>query len=223
MVLVAAADAEEFRANAFPAGFLFWTLVDLDGAFEVGAVFDHDAGSSQVTVDRTILFDFNSILRAKVALHVAVHHYLASNDVGGHFRRGSDSQLSLIELNQSFDRAIDQQIFVAGDLHPFHVQAGPDAAPWRGPRLNPMDASDLYSSRVYPPKSPERASAADSFVSFLYPGCPCCGASGFLMPHIGPPKGQHHPTQISGRGTANCIPRKVRGKLSCEALFPDSY
>src|SRR5882762_7386912 len=89
--------------KCIPAGFLFWTLVDLDGAFEVGAVFDHDAGSSQVTVSRTILFDFKSILRAKVALHVAVHHYLAGNDVGGHFRRGPDSQLPLIELNQSFD------------------------------------------------------------------------------------------------------------------------
>src|SRR6266436_2726007 len=32
-----------------------------------------------------------------------------------------------------------------------------------------MDASHLYSSRVYPPKPPERASAADSFVSFLDP------------------------------------------------------
>ena len=32
-----------------------------------------------------------------------------------------------------------------------------------------MDASHLYSSRVYPPKSPERTSATDSFESFLHP------------------------------------------------------
>src|SRR5216683_2374571 len=31
--------------------FLFRSLVNLDGAFEVGAVFDHDAGSGEVTVD----------------------------------------------------------------------------------------------------------------------------------------------------------------------------
>src|SRR6266478_2556909 len=66
-------------------GFLFRGLVDLDGTFEVGAVFDHDSGSGQVTVDRTILLDFNSIFRAKVALHVAVHHDLAGNDIGGYF------------------------------------------------------------------------------------------------------------------------------------------
>src|SRR5580704_6184838 len=56
--------------KCIPARFLFWTLVDFDGAFEVGAVFDHDSRSGQVTVDRTILLDFNSILGAKVALHV---------------------------------------------------------------------------------------------------------------------------------------------------------
>src|SRR6266853_1948126 len=66
-------------------GFFFRGLVDLDGTFEVGAVFDHDSGSGQVTVDRTILLDFNSIFRAKVALHVAVHHDLAGNDIGGYF------------------------------------------------------------------------------------------------------------------------------------------
>src|ERR1700720_161144 len=98
--------------KCIPARFLFWTLVDFDGAFKVGAIFDHDAGSSQVTVDRTILLDFNSILRAKVSLHVAVHHYLAGNDVSGYFCRGPDSQLPLIELDQSFDRAIDQQILI---------------------------------------------------------------------------------------------------------------
>src|SRR5260370_34779974 len=66
-------------------GFLLRVLVDLDGAFEVGAVFDHDAGSGQVTIDRTVLLDFNSVLRAKVALHVAVHHDFAGNDIGGYF------------------------------------------------------------------------------------------------------------------------------------------
>src|SRR6267378_7116456 len=79
-------------------GFLLRGPVDLDGAFEVGAVFDHDAGGGEVTVDRTIFLDFNSILGAKVALHVAEHHDLAGNDVGGYFCRGADSQLPLIEL-----------------------------------------------------------------------------------------------------------------------------
>src|SRR5437879_13902529 len=59
--------------------FLFGVLVDLDGTFEVGAVFDHDSGSGQVTVDRTILLDFNSILLAKVSLHVTVYLYLTAN------------------------------------------------------------------------------------------------------------------------------------------------
>src|SRR5215467_720819 len=71
------------------AGFLLLALVDFDGAFEVCAVFDHDASRGQVAVDRTILLDFNSVFRAKVALHCAIHHNLAGNDVGGYFCCGS--------------------------------------------------------------------------------------------------------------------------------------
>src|SRR5215469_14653996 len=50
------------------AGFLLVGLIDFDRAFEVSAVLDHDSRGGQVTVDRTILLDFNSVLRAKVAL-----------------------------------------------------------------------------------------------------------------------------------------------------------
>src|SRR5947208_11717132 len=56
--------------KCIPARFLFWTLVDFDGTFEVGPIFDHDAGSCQVTVDRTILLNFNSILRAKDRIEI---------------------------------------------------------------------------------------------------------------------------------------------------------
>src|SRR5881394_437441 len=59
------------------AGFLLLALVDFDGTFEVGAVFDHDARGGQVAVDRTIFLDFNSVFGAKVALHRAIHHHLA--------------------------------------------------------------------------------------------------------------------------------------------------
>src|SRR5215469_14591010 len=42
---------------------------------------------------------------------------------------------------------------------------------------------------------------------FLDSGCAACGVSGFLLPHIGPPKGIVHPTQISGPGYAKDRPR----------------
>src|SRR5438445_13725767 len=58
--------------------FLFGVLVDLNGTFEVGAVFEHDLGSSQANVERVMLLTFNSILRAKLALPVGVHPHLVS-------------------------------------------------------------------------------------------------------------------------------------------------
>src|SRR6267378_3552823 len=105
------------------AGLLLGALVDLDGAFEIGAVFDHDARGGQVANDRAILLDFDAVLGAKIALHVPVDHHFAGNDVGGHLRGGANGQLPLVELDQSFDRAVDLQIFVARNFA-FHVQAG---------------------------------------------------------------------------------------------------
>src|SRR6266478_768707 len=113
------------RKRTAPAGFLLGALVDLDGAFEVGAVFDHDARGGQVADDRAIFLDFDAILGAKISLHVAVDHNLTGNDVSGHFGSGADGQLPLVELDQSFDRAIDLQIFVARNFA-FHMQAGPE-------------------------------------------------------------------------------------------------
>src|SRR4029077_9703970 len=58
--------------RAAAAGFLLGALVDFDGAFEIGAVFDHDARGGQVTDDRAILLDFDAVLGTKISLHVAI-------------------------------------------------------------------------------------------------------------------------------------------------------
>src|SRR5437773_11170631 len=85
-----------------------------------------------------------------------------------------------------------------------------------------MDASHLYSSRVCPPKPTKQASATDSFVCFFVPvALPALHPVSYC-PTSDLPKGQHHPTQNSGRGTANCIPRKGARQTMCEAAVPDS-
>ena len=85
-------------------------LVDLDGALEVGAVLDHDARGGEVAVYRAVLLDFDPILGPQIALHRAVNHDFAGDDIGSNFGGGADRQLPLIELDQSFDGSIDQQI-----------------------------------------------------------------------------------------------------------------
>src|SRR6202007_1534452 len=107
------------------AGFLLGTLVDLDGTFEIGAVLNHDARGRQVADHGAILLDFDAILGAHISLHVAIDHHFTGDHVGGHLRGGANGELPLVELDQSFDRAIDLQIFVACDFA-FHVQAGPE-------------------------------------------------------------------------------------------------
>src|SRR5208282_5596922 len=40
---------------------LLGALIDFDRAFEVGAVFDHDAGGRQIAVDGTVLLDLDPV------------------------------------------------------------------------------------------------------------------------------------------------------------------
>src|SRR6202166_3643580 len=78
---------------------LLGALVNFDRALEVRAVFNHDARRGQIAVHRTVFLDLDPVLRAKAALHGAVHHYLAGNDVGGKLCCSSHRELALIQLD----------------------------------------------------------------------------------------------------------------------------
>src|SRR5207302_3982787 len=84
----------------------------------------------------------------------------------------------------------------------------PRAAPWRDPWLHPMDASHLYSSRVYPPKPAKQASTTDSFVSFVDPVALLALHPVSYCPTSDLQSDKTTPTQNFVRGTANCIPRE---------------
>src|SRR5262249_42485584 len=64
---------------------------------------------------------FDAVFGAQISLHVPVDHDLAGNDVGGDFGGWTNGELALVELDQSFDRAVDLQILIAGDFA-FDVQ-----------------------------------------------------------------------------------------------------
>src|SRR5579872_2314929 len=97
-------------------------LVDLDRALKVGAVFDHDARRGEVAVDRAVLLDLDAIFRAKIALHRPVDNHFTGDDIGGDLGGRADGELPLVELDQSFDRTVDQEVLAAGDLA-LHMQA----------------------------------------------------------------------------------------------------
>jgi len=66
MVFAAPALAVAGLAKAAAAGFFSRALIDLDGAFEVGAVFDHDARGGQIADHRAIFLDLDAVLGAKI-------------------------------------------------------------------------------------------------------------------------------------------------------------
>jgi len=120
--------------------------VDLDRTFEVRAVFDHDLGRRQISDHRTVLFDFSIRPFARTfPLHIAVHHHVAGVDVRRYFRRRSDRQPPAVELDQSFDQAVDEQILGAGDIAFSHAGSIP-ATPYRGPR---PQSNGLIASRRF--------------------------------------------------------------------------
>lgn len=68
----------------------------------------------------------------------------------------------------------------------------PRAAPSRGPRSHLMDELHLYSLPLFPPKSPERASAADSFLNSLFPSARFAAFPVFYCSTSYLSIGQHH-------------------------------
>src|SRR5712664_235480 len=65
------------------------------------------------------------------------------------------------------------------------------------------------------------AGFGDLFVcNFFTSGCPACGASGFLLPHIGPPKETAPPQRRIPSGVLQTVfPGRVRGKQCVKLLF----
>src|ERR1700693_2387688 len=96
--------------------FFIRSAIDFHGTLKVGAVFDHDPRGGEVAVNRPILLDLDAIFSPEIALHRAINHNFTRDNVRGNFGACADSQLPLIQRDQSFDRAVDQQIFIAGNL-----------------------------------------------------------------------------------------------------------
>src|SRR6266851_3582769 len=178
-------------------GFLLCAPVDFDRTFEVRAVFDHDLCRRQIPDHRTVLPDLDPSLRAHVPLHVAVHHHVAGVDVSRYLRRRSDRQLPLIKLDQSFDRAVDQQILGAGDVA-LHMQARPQP-PRRAVRCR-IQWTHRICARFVRQQIFRFRDRSLRRIQFL------------LIPHR-TLLGTAHPTQISRRSASNSSPRSSLQKF----------
>src|SRR5271156_1559482 len=92
------------------------SLVNLDRALEISSILDRNPRRGQIPHHRPVLLDLNSIARAQIALYVSVNHHLARNHIRCDLGASSHRQLAILQLNQSLHGAVNQQVFVPGDL-----------------------------------------------------------------------------------------------------------
>jgi|SRR5277367_6018117 len=100
--------------------------IDFDAAFEMGAIFDADAGGGDVAGDGAVLLDVNPPAGMDVADDLAVDDDFA----GVYFRIElgirTDGKFVPGERNRTVYDAVNVQVFASGDL-PFDLEAGAQA------------------------------------------------------------------------------------------------
>jgi len=69
----------------------------------MGAFFDHNSSSNQITCHRGVLPNLDPVGRLKMACQFAVDDDLASCDIGGGLRRFSDGKPPAIQRNRTLD------------------------------------------------------------------------------------------------------------------------
>src|SRR5208283_1579332 len=107
------------------------------------------------------------------------------------------------------------------EISPFTCRLGPSRAVARsGVAPNGRIASVLIA--VVPSQVAATGLGGGFTGKFLDSGCAACGVSGFLFPHIGPPKGTTHPTRFPARGKQTIVRgnagRKHNNRFLCEKV-----
>ena len=91
-------------------------LLDIDTAFEQGAVFDADTRGNDVSHKLRILTDINLVRGLHVALHLPEDDDLPGPNAGLNTTVRPDRYFILLRFDRSFDIAIDIEVFLREDL-----------------------------------------------------------------------------------------------------------
>ena len=89
---------------------------DIDAAFEVRTVLNHDAARFDVAYQLRFFLDVDLVRRFDVALNGAVDHNFASFQPGMDTPVGANGEAMFVALDRAFHLAIDGQIFTAENL-----------------------------------------------------------------------------------------------------------
>src|SRR3989442_1240304 len=96
--------------------------VNLDVAFEIGAVFDDDPSRDEVPGHRAVFLDLDAVPRPEVAVHLAVDNDFARHDLFRSLGGAAYRQPVPPERDWPFNCAVDIEVFIAGDFA-FNFQA----------------------------------------------------------------------------------------------------
>src|SRR6185312_4635730 len=93
---------------------------DLNFAFEIGAIFNDDAGGSKVAHQAAALANCNLPACFDIAVDTAEHFDFPRPCAGAYFAARSNGQAAIRHVKRTVDLAIDMHILFAGDLSPDH-------------------------------------------------------------------------------------------------------
>ncbi len=95
---------------------LGFRLLDVDAAFEEGAVFDADARRGHITGQSALGTDVHPVTGGDVAAHLAQNDDLTGTDAGRDLAIAAHGHAIAGQIDAAFDLAIDKERFSAGDL-----------------------------------------------------------------------------------------------------------
>jgi hypothetical protein len=91
-------------------------FLDVDAAFEEGAIFDADARRGHVAGQCSLRANIDPVGGGNIAAHLAHDDDFARGDVGGHLAVAADGDTIAGKGNGAFDFAVNKQRLRAGDL-----------------------------------------------------------------------------------------------------------
>src|SRR5690242_19479628 len=106
---------ERRRGSGFLGlGVLRSGCANVDAPFEEGAIFDADALRNYIAGERSLIPDVHPVTGGQISLHFAELHDFPGIDVGGDLSIASHRDAISLQVDRSFDLAIDIKRFRSG-------------------------------------------------------------------------------------------------------------
>ena len=162
--------------------------IDLDRAFEVRAVLNHDARGGQIADHRAILLDFDAVAGAQIALDAAVDDDFARHHVGGQLWRWRPPSACGLRAESDPSTLPSMCRSSLPEISPFTCKLAPSRAVEPGGVVAQRAHCIGAHSFILPCWTKQASLGCLDFVPepLAQPGQPVAAFLVFLFPHIWP-------------------------------------